>query len=93
MDRDHLLAIDAGTGSCRAVIFNRRGNQVAVSQCEWSHPHAVDSAGPNSSDRTQAAASGRDSNIVIPSAEPGITGAAAQLLGAGRAAADVEPYI
>ena len=41
MDRDHLLAIDAGTGSCRAVIFDRRGNQVAVSQCEWSHPHAV----------------------------------------------------
>lgn len=44
MGADHLLAIDAGTGSCRAVIFDRRGNQVAVSQCEWSHPPALSSA-------------------------------------------------
>ncbi len=44
MQRDHLLAIDAGTGSCRAVLFDRRGRQVAVSQCEWSHPAAINSA-------------------------------------------------
>lgn len=31
------MAVDAGTGSCRAVIFDRSGNQVALSQREWSH--------------------------------------------------------
>ncbi len=38
MDGDHLLAIDGGTGSCRAVLFDLQGRQVAVSQREWSHP-------------------------------------------------------
>jgi autoinducer 2 (AI-2) kinase len=33
----YLLAIDAGTGSVRAVLFNTRGEQLAVSQREWSH--------------------------------------------------------
>lgn len=33
-----LLAIDAGTGSCRAVLFDADGHQVAVAQLEWSHP-------------------------------------------------------
>lgn len=37
MDR-YLLAIDAGTGSVRAVLFDLEGNQVAVHQQEWSHP-------------------------------------------------------
>jgi autoinducer 2 (AI-2) kinase len=32
-----LLAIDAGTGSCRAVLFASDGRQVAVSQREWVH--------------------------------------------------------
>jgi autoinducer 2 (AI-2) kinase len=32
-----LLAIDAGTGSCRAVVFDPEGNQVAMSQREWTH--------------------------------------------------------
>jgi autoinducer 2 (AI-2) kinase len=32
-----LLAIDAGTGSCRAVVFDPEGNQVAMSQREWAH--------------------------------------------------------
>lgn len=41
MQRDHVLAIDAGTGSCRAVLFDRDGRQVAVSQREWSHPPAL----------------------------------------------------
>jgi autoinducer 2 (AI-2) kinase len=32
-----LLAIDAGTGSCRAVLFDPRGRQVALGQREWTH--------------------------------------------------------
>ena len=31
------MAIDAGTGSCRAILFDREGNQVATAQEEWSH--------------------------------------------------------
>lgn len=34
----HLLAIDLGTGSCRAVLFDERGGQVAIGQREWTHP-------------------------------------------------------
>jgi autoinducer 2 (AI-2) kinase len=34
----HLLAIDLGTGSCRAILFEEDGGQVAVAQREWSHP-------------------------------------------------------
>jgi len=33
----YLLAIDAGTGSIRAVLFDTQGNQIAVSQKEWYH--------------------------------------------------------
>ena len=33
----YLLAIDAGTGSIRAVIFDTLGNQISVSQSEWTH--------------------------------------------------------
>jgi autoinducer-2 kinase len=33
----YLLAIDAGTGSMRAVLFDTEGNQIAVSQKEWTH--------------------------------------------------------
>ncbi len=33
----YLLAIDAGTGSIRAVLFDTKGNQIAVSQQEWTH--------------------------------------------------------
>ncbi|QOP42357.1 autoinducer-2 kinase [Sulfurimonas marina] len=36
MDK-YLLAIDAGTGSVRAVLFDTLGNQIAVSQREWTH--------------------------------------------------------
>lgn len=33
----YLMAIDAGTGSVRAVIFDTKGNQISVSQKEWAH--------------------------------------------------------
>lgn len=33
----HLLAIDLGTGSCRAVLFAQDGRQVAIGQREWIH--------------------------------------------------------
>ncbi len=33
----YLMAIDAGTGSVRAVIFDTLGNQISVSQEEWTH--------------------------------------------------------
>ncbi len=42
----YLMAIDAGTGSVRAVIFDTLGNQISVGQKEWIH---VEEAGvPNS---------------------------------------------
>jgi autoinducer 2 (AI-2) kinase len=31
------MAIDAGTGSVRAVIFDTEGNQISVAQEEWTH--------------------------------------------------------
>lgn len=37
MSGEFLLAIDAGTGSCRAVVFDPAGTQVAMAQREWSH--------------------------------------------------------
>ena len=33
----YLLAIDAGTGSIRAVIFDTLGRQIAMAQREWTH--------------------------------------------------------
>ncbi|CAI8780691.1 autoinducer-2 kinase [Kosakonia quasisacchari] len=33
----YLLALDAGTGSIRAVIFDLSGRQIAVGQAEWKH--------------------------------------------------------
>ncbi|MFT7859440.1 MAG: autoinducer-2 kinase [Sulfurimonas sp.] len=35
--KKYLLAIDAGTGSIRAVLFDTLGKQIAVSQQEWTH--------------------------------------------------------
>ncbi len=32
-----LLAVDAGTGSCRAVLFDERARQIGVSLREWVH--------------------------------------------------------
>lgn len=37
-DSEHyLMALDAGTGSVRAVIFDLEGKQIAVGQAEWRH--------------------------------------------------------
>jgi autoinducer 2 (AI-2) kinase len=33
----YLMAIDAGTGSIRAVIFDTLGNQISAAQKEWTH--------------------------------------------------------
>jgi autoinducer 2 (AI-2) kinase len=38
MSEEYVMAIDAGTGSCRAIIFDHLGKQVSISQREWSHP-------------------------------------------------------
>ena len=38
MSDELLLAIDAGTGSCRAVLFTPDGSQVAIGQREYTHP-------------------------------------------------------
>ena len=35
--KTHLLVLDAGTGSGRAVIFDRDGNQIGFAQEEWRH--------------------------------------------------------
>jgi autoinducer 2 (AI-2) kinase len=37
MSNQYLLAVDAGTGSCRAILFDVSGKQVAVAQREWNH--------------------------------------------------------
>jgi autoinducer 2 (AI-2) kinase len=37
VSQELLLAIDAGTGSCRAVLFAPDGSQVAIGQREYSH--------------------------------------------------------
>jgi autoinducer 2 (AI-2) kinase len=38
MSEPVTLAIDAGTGSCRAVIFDLGGTQLGLGQREWTHP-------------------------------------------------------
>jgi autoinducer 2 (AI-2) kinase len=37
MQGEYLMAVDAGTGSVRAVIFDIRGNQIGCCQREWRH--------------------------------------------------------
>jgi autoinducer-2 kinase len=41
----YLLGLDAGTGSCRAVLFDLAGREAAVAQREWSHPPVPGIAG------------------------------------------------
>ena len=43
---NYLMAVEAGTGSIRAVIFDTLGNQIAVGQREWTH--LEDEGVPNS---------------------------------------------
>jgi len=33
----YLMAIDAGTGSVRAILFDTNGNQISIGQREWTH--------------------------------------------------------
>ncbi|MEN8701814.1 autoinducer-2 kinase [Bacillus infantis] len=33
----YLMAIDAGTGSARVILFDTKGNEVCTSQAEWKH--------------------------------------------------------
>jgi autoinducer 2 (AI-2) kinase len=37
LNDSHIVAIDAGTGSGRCVIFDLDGGQIAVASREWSH--------------------------------------------------------
>jgi autoinducer-2 kinase len=46
----YLLALDAGTGSCRAVLYDLAGRQVALAQREWSHPASAGIAGSQNFD-------------------------------------------
>jgi autoinducer-2 kinase len=41
----YLLAVDAGTGSCRALLFTLDGEQAAVSLREWAHAEPPDAPG------------------------------------------------
>lgn len=37
MNKKYFLAIDAGTGSIRTVLFDTEGNQAGIAQREWIH--------------------------------------------------------
>ncbi len=37
MKQNFLLALDGGTGSFRAVLFDLKGKQVAIEQISWTH--------------------------------------------------------
>jgi autoinducer-2 kinase len=41
----YTMALDLGTGSCRAVIFGEDGTQAAIGQREWSHAALPDAPG------------------------------------------------
>jgi len=69
----YLLALDAGTGSCRAVLFDLGGRQVAVARREWSHPAASGIAGSQNFDtaRNWALICGCIREILGSGADPG----------------------
>jgi autoinducer 2 (AI-2) kinase len=50
VDEELLLAIDAGTGSCRAILFDLSGRQVAAAHREYSHPPVPGAPGSQSFD-------------------------------------------
>ena len=54
----YLMALDAGTGSIRAVIFDLEGNQIAVGQAEWRHLAVPDVPGSMEFDLQQKLATG-----------------------------------
>ena len=49
----YLMALDAGTGSVRAVIFDLQGKQIAVGQAEWQHLPVPDVPGSMEFDLTK----------------------------------------
>ena len=49
----YLLAIDAGTGSIRAVLFDVLGNQISIAQKEWTHLEEIGVDGSMAFDFTQ----------------------------------------
>ena len=46
----YLLALDAGTGGCRAVLFTPDGRPAALARREWSHPAEAGIPGSQSFD-------------------------------------------
>ena len=50
MTGGYLLALDAGTGSCRAALFRLDGSLAGLAQREWSHPPADGIPGSQSFD-------------------------------------------
>jgi len=58
---EHVMTIDAGTGSCRAVVFDADGRQVSMAQREWRHRRSTGSPGrrrstPNATGSASASA-------------------------------------
>jgi autoinducer-2 kinase len=53
VSQELLLAIDAGTGSCRAVLFDAEGEQVAFGQREYSHAEEPGVPGSQAFDTTR----------------------------------------
>jgi autoinducer 2 (AI-2) kinase len=53
MSEPLLLAIDAGTGSCRAILFDSDGRQHGVGQREYSHAEAPGVPGSQVFDTTE----------------------------------------
>ncbi|MGR5143446.1 autoinducer-2 kinase [Photobacterium sp. DNB23_23_1] len=51
-EHQYLMAIDAGTGSVRAVIFNASGEQISVGQREWTHQAVAGAEGSMDFDLT-----------------------------------------
>jgi autoinducer 2 (AI-2) kinase len=49
----HILAVDLGTGSCRAIVFDEDGRQAGIGQREWTHPPVPGVVGSQSFDTTR----------------------------------------
>ncbi len=88
----YLLALDAGTGSCRAVLFTLDGRQAALAQREWSHPAARGIPGSQSFDTAGnwALLCACIREVLGTVADPA-GGAGRRLLGHGRRAGALRP--